>query len=86
MCDEEPSNFCCSGCFEVLGEAAASAKPGKGTFHDPSAWQQLEALDPARPFHDLNRPGSATRGGSFELIAAVNAIGHDMTQFWEPAS
>jgi hypothetical protein len=84
--DEEPSDFGCSGAFEVLGEAAASTEPGEGAFDDPPSRQQLEALDALRSLHDLDRPRSAMGDCGCELVAAVDPVGEDMAQLWEPAS
>jgi hypothetical protein len=39
MGDEEPGDFSGGGCFEVPGEAAAPAEPGKGTLDDPASRQ-----------------------------------------------
>ena len=86
MGDEEPCGFGGSRSFEVLGEAAASAKPGEGAFDDPAPRQKLEAFDALRSLNDLNRPRSAMGERGYELIAAVNPIGKDMAQLGEAAS
>ena len=44
MGDEEPS-FGGSDCFfPILGQSAAAPQPGEGALHDPSSWQDFEAL------------------------------------------
>ena len=86
MGDEEPCGFGGSRSFEVLGEAAASAKPGEGAFDDPAPRQKLEVFDALRSLNDLNRPRSAMGERGYELIAAVNPIGKDMAQLGEAAS
>jgi hypothetical protein len=47
MDDEEPCGFGCSGSFEVLGEAAASAEPGEGAFDDPRRGRSWKPLTPS---------------------------------------
>jgi hypothetical protein len=86
MGDEEPCDFSGGGSFEVLGEAAASAEPGKGAFDNPTPGQQLEALDARWSLNDLDFPLAAMRECIDELIAAVNPVGKDMTQLGEAAS
>jgi hypothetical protein len=86
MDDEEPCGFGCSGSFEVLGEAAASAEPGEGAFDDPAPRQKLEALDAQRSLDDPDSPWPAMGERADELIAAVNPVGKDMAQLGEPAS
>ena len=80
MGDEKPSDFGGGGTLEVLGEAAASAEPGKGSFDDPAPGQELEAFDAGRPLDDLDGPRPAMGERVDELFAAINAVGKDMAQ------
>ena len=67
--EEEPGGGALDGCFEVLGEASASAEPGKGALDDPSARQELEAFDARRPLDDFDRPWAAIVDGGAQLRA-----------------
>ena len=86
MSDEYPSGFGCSGSFEVFGEATAPAAPGKSAFDNPAPRQKLEAFDAMRSLDDLNRPWPAIRECFLKLVAAVDAIGKDVSQLGEPAA
>lgn len=58
----------------VLGETAASPKPAKGTLHNPSLGQHLEADRLVGSLDDLEVPGAQglhRSGCSVTLIAAV---------------
>src|SRR5580704_11307619 len=85
VCNEQPSGFGGRRPFEVLGETAASAKPGEGSLDDPTPRQKLEAFDALWSLDDLNRPWSAMGECRYELFAAVNSIGKDMEQLGKPA-
>jgi hypothetical protein len=71
------------GGLEVLGEAAAAAKPGEATLDHPSPRQELEAFDRWRAGDDLDGPGAAVRDRVVQLRAAVDAVGKDMVQLRE---
>lgn len=44
MGEEHPCGCAGDGCFEIPGEAAASAEPGKGSLDDPSARQEFKSF------------------------------------------
>lgn len=80
MGNEEPCGFCCRLCLEVLGEATAPSRPCESPLDDPSARQELEALDAVRSLDDVDRPRPAMREGTDQLWTAIDAIGEDMPQ------
>ena len=86
MGDEYPRGFGCRGSFEVFGETTAPAAPGKSAFDNPAPRQKLEAFDAMRSLDDLNRPWPAIRECFLKLVAAVDAIGKDVSQLGEPAA
>jgi hypothetical protein len=56
--DEDPCDGAGDGGLEVLGEAAAAAKPCEGPFNDPPARQHFEALGGIGSLDDLDRPAA----------------------------
>ena len=86
MGDEDPCGFGCRRSLEVFGEATTPAAPGKRAFDDPTARQELEAFDTMRSLDDLNRPWAAMRQRALKLVAAVDAIGKDVSQLGEPVT
>jgi len=86
MRDEKPCGFGGRRCFEVFGEAAASADPSEGAFDHPAPRLELEAFDAWRSFDNLDHPRSAMRDRGEQLFSAINPIGKDMAQLWKPAS
>ena len=71
MGEEKPCGCGGDGGLEVLGEASASSEPGKGALDDPSAGQELEALDARRPLDDFDRPWAAIVDG----VRAIASLG-----------
>src|ERR671915_407535 len=82
----EPGFGACDSGFEVLGEAAVTAEPGEASLDHPSPRQQLEAFDAVRTLHDLDRPWPKLGEGADELLAAIDAVGEDVTQLGEGAA
>jgi hypothetical protein len=80
---KEPSCGAGDRGLEVLGEAAAAAKPGKGAFDHPSPGQELEAFDAWRALDDLDGPGTAVGHSGAQLRTAVDAIGEDVLPLGE---
>jgi len=86
MGEEKPSGCAGDGGLEVLGEASASAEPGKGALDDPSARQELEAFDARRPLDDFDRPWAAIVDGGAQLRAPVDTVGEDVAQAGEASA
>jgi hypothetical protein len=42
--------------LEILGQAAVSIEPSKGSFDDPSPWQQLKSDRVSGAFDDFDSP------------------------------
>ena len=86
MGHKEPSSFGSGRPLEVFGETAASAEPGKCAFDNPATGQKLEAFDTLGPLDDLNCPRPAMSERFLKLVAAVDAIGKNVSQLGEPAA
>ena len=86
MGEEKPGDCGGDGGLEVLGEASASAEPGKGALDDPSAWQELEAFDARRTLDDFDRPWAAIVDGGAQLRAPVDTVGEDVAQAGEASA
>ena len=56
MGDEDPGLGTFDGFLPIPCQSAATPGPGEGTFHDPSAGQQLKTFGSVRAFHDPDRP------------------------------
>jgi len=50
--------------LEILRQSAVSIEPSKGSFNDPSAWQQLKADGVSGAFDDFD--------GKFTIITPIN--------------
>lgn len=68
------------GFFPVRGEAAASSEPCEGSFHDPSARQDLLALCGVGPLDDFDGPLADPVERAAQLGARVPAVGEDVAQ------
>src|SRR5215471_5430643 len=68
------------GGFEVLGEAAATAKPGKSALNDPAFWFGLEGPDTLRPGDNLNGPSAELGDRVEQFVTAIDAISEDVPQ------
>ncbi len=79
MGDEEPGRGACDSGFEVLCESPAASEPGEGAFDDPTFWQRLEAFGAFGALDDLDGPRAAVRQGVEQLLAAIDAVGEDVT-------
>src|SRR5215831_3763918 len=86
MGNEKPGDFGGSGPFEVSGEAAASAEPGKGAFDNPAPRQELKAFDPEWPLDDVDCPRPAMGECVSKLFAAIDPVGKDMPQLGKALS
>jgi len=62
--EEQPRGGAFDLLLEVFDETPITVQRRKGSFHRPSAWQQIEALCGIGSLDDLKRPGS-----DFEVIA-----------------
>src|SRR2546423_9298845 len=80
MSDEKPCGFGSGRTFEVFGEAAASAEPGKGSLNHPASRQELEAFDAEWPFDDLDGPWTAMGERVSKLLATIDPVGKHMPQ------
>ena len=80
--DDDPRLGAGEGCFEVFGEAPATAEPCEGSLDDPATGQQHEAFGFVGPFDDLNGPRAHRAEPAFQLLASVAAIGEDVAQPW----
>jgi hypothetical protein len=76
--DEDPGIRACDCGLEVFGEPAATVEPGEGSFDDPTARQDLEALGGVGSFDDLKRPVPDFGHGLFELVASISPVGEDV--------
>ena len=80
MGDEDPSLGGGDGFLPVLGQAAASSQPCEGSFDDPSARQDLEALGGIGSLDDLDPPVAGAPQRLPQLRAGVAAVGEDVAQ------
>src|SRR5436853_1513581 len=80
MGDEKPCDFGSGRTFEVFGEAATSAEPGKGSLNHPASRQELEAFDAEWPLDDLDSPLAAMGERVSKLLAAIDPVGKHMPQ------
>ena len=86
MGDENPCDFGSRGSLKVFGQASAATTPGEGAFDDPTPRQKLEPFDTLGPLDDLNCPRPAMSERFLKLVAAVDAIGKNVSQLGEPAA
>jgi hypothetical protein len=66
--------------LEVLCQAAVSIEPSKGSFDNPSPWQQLKAGSVRGAFDDLDRPVAKLGQGVMQVGAVVDAVGEQVAQ------
>ena len=59
VCEQDPGCGAGDGGFEVFGQAAAAAEPGKAALNDPGEPRDLEGALP--PLHDLQFPALLTQ-------------------------
>jgi hypothetical protein len=80
VCDEDPGLGAGDGSLGVLCEPAAAAEPGEGQLNHPSSRQDFEALRMIGALDDLEGPSSNLAEAPLEFLAAISAIGEDVTQ------
>src|SRR5271156_954568 len=66
--------------LEVLCQAAVSIEPSKGSFDDPSPWEQLKSSRVSSAFDDLDGPVAEFSEGGAQVGASVSAVGEEMAQ------
>ena len=78
--DQQPGLGAFDGFLEVFCEAAVAAEPGEGSFDDPAARQEFEAICGIGSLDDFEAPLAdfGERGGEF--FAGIGAVGEDMAQ------
>ena len=80
MGDKNPCDGAGNCRFEVLGEPAASAEPGKGSFDHPSARENFESPGGIGPLDDLDGPISKCSHRAAQLLAGIASVGKNMAQ------
>lgn len=80
ICEEDPGLSAGDGSLDIHCERAAAAEPGEGSLDDPSSRQDFEALRLIGALDDLKGPSSDLAEAPLELVAAIAAVGEDMTQ------
>lgn len=78
--DEEPCGCGRDGLFEVLGEAAVAIEPCQGSFDDPSAKQDFEALCDIGSLDDFDGPLADLGQRILELVTSITTVGEEMAQ------
>jgi len=66
--------------LEILGQAAVSIEPSKGSFDDPSPWQQLKSGRVSGAFDDFDSPVAEFGEGVTQVGAVIDAVGEQMAQ------
>lgn len=82
MGDNDPGLGPGDGNLEVLAQPSTAAEPGESSLDDQTAGQGLETLTLSLvgPLDDLDRPLADPMQPAPEFLAAVSAIGKDVTQ------
>ena len=65
---------------EVLGETTVAVQPSEGSFDDPSARENDEALGCIGALDDFDSPFADPAQRLPELVSGIAAIGEDMAQ------
>ena len=71
--------------LEVLGETTVAVQPSEGSFDDPSARENDEALGCIGALDDFDSPFADPAQRLPELVSGIAAIGEDMAQPREAA-
>jgi hypothetical protein len=66
--------------LEILRQSAVSIEPSKGSFNDPSAWQQLKVEGVSDAFDDFDGPVTEFGEGITQTGAIIDTVGEEMTQ------
>jgi len=78
--DHKPGFSTCDGVLEIFGEPSVAVELGECAFHDPSAWQNFEALCDIGSLDDLQCPAPDALEGVIEFLSRVAAVSEDMAQ------
>ena len=81
MGDQQPGLGALDGFLPILCQTTATTEPCEGAFHDPSAWQNLEALGGVGALDDLQRPASEAHEGAPQLRSGIAAVREHVAQF-----
>ena len=71
--------------FEVAGQSAVTTDPCEGSFHDPSFWQNDEAME-IRSFDDIDFPTSRACNDLRHFRSLISGIGENALDKREPAA
>lgn len=63
----------------VLAQATVTPKPTKGSFHNPTSWEELKARDVFTSFDDFQQP-TANRFYPFNQLPGIGAVGPNQLQ------
>lgn len=74
-CDEQPGGGGRDGLFKVLGEAAVAADTSHGSFDDPAAGHDCEALCGIGSLDDPGGPIAGATQGFAQLVPSIAATG-----------
>src|SRR3990170_875282 len=81
--DHEPGFAASDSSFEVFGQSSIASEPSEGSLDHPTFGLGLECADALGACDDLDRPATGVGKCIQQFLAAVDAIGKDVTQLGE---
>jgi hypothetical protein len=80
MSDESPGNCAVDGRFKILCQSSTASDPCEGSFNDPSAGQDFEALRCFGTFDDFDLPIADALQSLAQFVSGIASVGEDMAQ------